>query len=171
MILRALTLAGGIAGAAATSQFPEFSQQYLQRLGGAVDALAEVVTDFDASAQTVGLTRDAALEQMQGTAFLERRRGDMTRTFARYETLRTDLDMLEGEGPFMRAYRLPHFSDVEIAGAAWSAYQPAIPLNFAGLSFAGVGFVLGSVALGFVMRLLSWPFRRRTAHPAGSNTA
>ena len=168
MILRALTLAGGIAGAAATSQFPEFSQQYLQRLGGAVDALTEVVTDFDASAQTVGLTRDAALAQMQGTAFLERRRTDMTRTFTRYESLRTDLSALQGEGPFMRAYRLPHFSDVEIAQAAWTAYQPAVPLNFAGLSFAGVGFVLGSAALSLVLRLIRWPFRRRRNAP---NTA
>ena len=50
MILRALTLAGGLTGAAVSSQFPEFSQQYTQRLGGAVDALAVVVADFDAMA-------------------------------------------------------------------------------------------------------------------------
>ena len=61
MIVRALVLAGGVLGAASVSQFPEFSQQYTQRLGGAVDALGQVVADFDASAAAAGLDREAAL--------------------------------------------------------------------------------------------------------------
>jgi hypothetical protein len=163
MIIRALALAGGLAGAATTSQFPEFSQQYIQRLGGAVDALGEVVADFDASAQAVGLTRDAALSQMQGAAFLDRRRTDMTATIARFERLNASLATLEGQGPFMRAYHLPRITDTQIAGAAWQAYQPAMPLNFAGAVFAAVGFVLGGTLLGFVLKLLSWPMRRKAA--------
>tara|TARA_R110002094_G_scaffold70714_5_gene79357 strand:+ start:7866 stop:8372 length:507 start_codon:yes stop_codon:yes gene_type:complete len=161
MIVRALTLAGGLAGAAATSQFPEFSQQYIQRLGGAVDALAEVVADFDASAQAVGLTRDTALSQMQGNDFLDRRRVDMTETFGRYQALQSDLAELKGAGPFMRAYNLPLLTDAQIARAAWEEYQPAVPLNFAGIIFGGVGFVLATLLLGLVLKLLAWPFRRR----------
>jgi len=166
MILRALTLAGGLAGATASSQFPEFSQQYIQRLGGAVDALSGVVADFDASAAAVGLSRDDALAQMQGTDFLERRRKDMTATFDRYARLRSDLDLLKSEGPFMRAYHMPNLTDPEIARAAWAEYQPAVPLNFAGAVFAAVGFVMGLAVLGIVLRVLSWPFRRRPADPA-----
>lgn len=165
MILRGLTLAGGIAGAAATSQFPEFSQQYAQRLGGAVDALAEVVADFDASAAAVGLDRSEALAQMQGSAFLQRRQADMAQTFVRYDRLSADLAALEGQGPFMRAYNLPRLRDAQITRAAWDAYQPAVPLNFAGISFAVIGFILGSAALGLLFKLLFWPFRRR-ANPA-----
>jgi hypothetical protein len=160
MILRTLTFVGGLAGAAATSQFPEFSQQYLQRLGGAVDALEEVVADFDRSATTVGLDRAAALDQMRGTPFLDRRRADMAATFARYERLREDLTLLEGKGPFMRAYYLPRLSDPQIARAAMEVYQPAMPLNFAGVTFGVVGFLLGSLLLGLFLRLLAWPFRR-----------
>lgn len=139
MILRALTLAGGLTGAAASSQFPEFSQQYLQRLGGAVDALEQVVADFDASATSVGLTRDAALAQMQGTAFLDRRRADMAQTFLRYETLKDDLSKLEGAGPFMRAYNLPRLTDTQIARAAWDAYEPAVPSILLASSLPGWG--------------------------------
>ena len=160
MILRALTLAGGVAGAAATSQFPEFSQQYIQRLGGAVDALSEVVADFDASAAAAGLERQAALAQMTGTDFLDRRRADMTATFARHDRLSADLAALEGQGPFMRAYHLPRLRDRQIAGAAWDVYQPAVPLNFAGISFAVAGFVLGGALLGLLLKLVFWPFRR-----------
>lgn len=166
MILRALTLAGGLAGATATSQFPEFSQQYIQRLGGAVDALSGVVADFDSSAAAVGLSRADALAQMQGTDFLDRRRKDMTATFDRYARLQMDLDQLKSEGPFMRAYHMPNLTDPEIARAAWSDYQPAVPLNFAGAVFAAVGFVMGLAVLGVVLRILSWPFRRRPADPA-----
>lgn len=162
-MLKVLTLAGGIAGAAATSQFPEFSQQYVQRLGGAVDALAEVVADFDASAAAEGLTRDAALEQMDGTEFVNRRRRDMERTFQRFYRLRADLTELQNQGPFTRAYHLPRFTDTRVAQAAWANYQPALPLNFAGLSFAGVGFVLGALVLGMILRVLAWPFRRKPA--------
>ena len=64
MFAKALSLAGGIAGAVGLSQFPEFSQQYAQRLGGAVDELARVVEDFDADASDVGLNRDEALSQL-----------------------------------------------------------------------------------------------------------
>lgn len=163
MILRTLTLAGGLAGAAATSQFPEFSQQYMQRLGGAVDALSGVVADFDASARAVGLDRDAALSQMTGTEFLERRRADMTQTIARHTRLQSDLAVLQGQGPFMRAYHLPRRTDPQIVQAAWDVYQPAVPLNMAGGIFAALGFVVGGGVIGFVLHMLRLPFRRRSA--------
>ncbi len=163
VILRAIILAGGLAGGAVTSQFPEFSQQYLQRLGGAVDALEDVTADFDATAQSVGLSRDDALAQMTGTPFLDRRRLDMTTTFQRHDALSAALAKLEGQGPFMRAYYLPQMRDTQIAKAAWAVYQPAVPLNLAGLIFAGAGFLFGAIALGFVFRLFAMPFRRSKA--------
>lgn len=160
MILRAITLAGGLAGAAGLSQFPEYSQQYSQRLGGAVDELSRVVGDFDASARAVGLTRAAALEQMAGTAFLDRRRADMTRTFERHARLTSDLAALRGTGPFMRAYHAARLTDPEIAARAWGDYRPALPLTFAGAVFAGLGFLLGSGVGAAVARVLRWPFLR-----------
>ena len=57
MVLRAFLVSFGIVSGAGFSQFPEFSQQYLQRLGGAVDELSTVVSDFDRSAATFGMTR------------------------------------------------------------------------------------------------------------------
>jgi hypothetical protein len=159
--MRSIVFAGGLAGAAATSQFPEFSQQYLQRLGSAVDALSEVVADFDASATASDLTREEALAEMQGTAFLERRSADMTRSITRYERLSSDLETLQGQGPFMRAYNGTRFTDPEIASAAWDAFQPAVPVSFAGLTFAGAGFLSGSAILSLILGLLRLPFWRR----------
>lgn len=161
MILRTITLAGGIAGAAATSQFPEFSQQYMQRLGGAVDELAVITADFDASAAKAGVTRQQALDELQGSTFLNSHQGDVKRSFVRYERLQNDLKALQGHGPFMRAYHLPRLTDPDIAKAAWGVYQPAVPLNFAGISFAVVGFLIAGLGIGMIGRMIAWPFRRR----------
>ena len=163
MIIRTLTLVGGLIAGAGASQFPEFSQQYAQRLGGAVDALSEVVADFDASAVSEGLTRRQALEQMQGTNFIERRRLDMERTFDRHVVLSEDLKLLKDAGPFTRAYNATRFRDGDVANAAWEAYEPAVPLNLTGAIFAGFGFLAGWISIGAVLAVVRWPFRRRAA--------
>ena len=167
MILRALTVAAGLAGASVTSQFPEFSQQYAQRLGGAVDELATVIADFDASAAASDLTRTEALAQLQGTDFLARRRADMERTIDRHADLSEALTALQNAGPFMRAYQLRHFTDRDIATRAYEAYQPAVPLTLEGGVFAGVGFLGGAGLLSALLGLLRLVFRRRSATSAG----
>lgn len=161
MILRALTLAGGISGAAGLSQFPEFSQQYAQRLGGAVDELSRVVADFDADAAGVGLTRQEALEDLSHGSSMGRARAEtMTKTIARHDRLSADLAALQGAGPFTRAYLAANMSDPQIARRAWETYKPAAPVTFEGVIFAGVGFVTGLMILGAILSLLRMPFRR-----------
>lgn len=61
MLSRALALVAGLGGAAGVSQFPEYSQQYMQRLGGAVDEFLRFMDDFDKDAASLDLSRDAAL--------------------------------------------------------------------------------------------------------------
>ena len=160
MILRAFALAGGFVGAVSTSQLPEYSQQYLQRLGGAKDALEQVIADFDASAAAVGLNRAEALDQMQGSAFMDRRRADMAATFVRYEKLTEAQVALTGQGAFMRVYLLPRVTDPQIAQATFRSFEPAMPLTFTGLLFTIAGFVLGAALIGGVLGFLGLPFRR-----------
>lgn len=148
-------------GGTVAAQFPEFSQQYIQRLGGAVDALTEVVADFDASAAAEGLNRAEALGQMQGSAFLDRRRADMTRTFTRHAVLQSDLAILQTKGPFMRAYHAARFTDAEVARAAWNDFKPALPVTLDGLTFAGIGGVVGLMTTQGFISVMLWPIRRR----------
>lgn len=168
MIVRALALVGGLLGGATASQFPEYAQQYTQRLGGAVDALEQVVADFDASAAAAGLDRTQALAQMQGTDFLERRRTDMERTFDRYDRLSADLEVLQQSGPFMRAYHASRLTDGDVAQAALAAYAPAVPINMPGLVFAVSGFVAGLLCVWAAVRALIWPLRRRRSSAQGA---
>lgn len=149
-MLRVLTIAGGLAGAAGLSQYPKFSQQYTQRLAGQVDALSEVVADFEASALRSGLTRTQAFEQMVGTQFLEDRQADMRRTFTRHAA------------SAMQRLTMPQrLMDSETLQKTWTDFAPAVPLSASGAVAAGAGFVGGWAALAAIFALLAWPFRRK----------
>ena len=170
MLLRAMIVTGGIAGAAGISQLPEFSQQYAQRLGGAVDELSRFVAEFDADAASLGLTRAAALEDLRtGGAMGAKRAETMGATLARHQRLSADLEALQGAGPFTRAYLAARTRDSEIAAKAWEAFRPALPLTVEGAVFAGFGLIAGMAAmaaLAALMRGLLWRRKTRPATPS-----
>jgi len=162
MIVRALTLAGGLAGAAGLSQFPEFSQQYTQRLAGKVEELTRFVAEFDADAQAVGISREAALVDLdQSGAIGARRSQTMAATIARQERLSTALDNLRGADPFSRAIHANAFTDGEVARGTLDDFKPAMPLTFEGIVFAVAGFLAGSFIFGVILRILGMLFGRR----------
>lgn len=159
-MLRAAALAGGLAGGVALSQFPEFSQQYLQRLAGQVDALATVTADFDASAAKAGMTREDALASMQGSDFLGFRQADMRATFTRYDRLQSDLTMLREAGPVERLFLPQRFDDPVLLKATWGDFRPAVPATTAGLTTGAVGFAAGWAGVLALLSLIARPFRR-----------
>ncbi|PWG15986.1 DUF2937 family protein [Salibaculum griseiflavum] len=171
MIVRAAALAGGLAGAAGLSQYPEFTQQYTQHLAGQIEALSVVAADFDASAARSDLTRDEALAQMTGTDFLQDRRADMTRAFARLYQLTSHHDALQAAGPLERL-TMPHrMGDAATLRGTWAGFKPAVPLTLAGALSALVGFLVGVLALRGVFALVSWPVRRLFAGRAAKPSA
>ena len=162
MIGRTIVLAGGLAGAASLSQFPEFSQQYTQRLGGAVDELSRVVADFDADAAEVGLSREAALVDLaQGGQMGAQRADTMVGTIERHRRLSEDLVAIRSVGPFTRAAQAGRFTDTEIAKAAWADYKPALPLTFEGGVFAAFGFAVFGLFFSVLVSALRRLYRRR----------
>ncbi|HCQ64295.1 MAG TPA: hypothetical protein DIU07_03550, partial [Rhodobacteraceae bacterium] len=104
--MRILAMAGGIAGAVACSQFPEFSQQYVQRLSGATDELRAVTIAFDTAARVGGLTREDALAELQGTRFGDQFSDDMRTRIYRYERLNADYQALASAAPLQRLARV-----------------------------------------------------------------
>jgi hypothetical protein len=170
MILRILTLAGGLIGATGLSQFPEFSQQYMQRLGGAVDELGRQVTRYEADAAAAGLPLEAYLAELGAEGEKARTQAtNMSADIARHARLSTALTALEGAGPFMRARLAFDLTpDNEVAARAYQSFKPALPASFEGAVFAGTGFVTGWVVLALAFSILrrSWrmaraPFRRQ----------
>src|SRR6218665_1578401 len=132
---RILGVAGGLALGLALSQFPEYAQQYTQRLGGAVDELRIITAEFDNAATSAGLTREAAIGRFAATEdnFIEGRGQSMSRTFARYEELSATLERIRGADAVERLTLLPQFMDSEIGARALENFQPAVPVTIEGL--------------------------------------
>lgn len=160
-MIRLLALIGGLAGAGALSQFPEFSQQYLQRLAGQADALQAVVADFDASAQKAGLTREAALVDLAGSTFRDAHQADMRDTIVRADRAAADLTLLRAATPLERLTLPQRFRDTETLAATWADFRPAVPVTAEGFISAGIGFVAGWGVIGGLLALIAAPFRRR----------
>jgi hypothetical protein len=168
MFARALAFVAGMTGAAGVSQFPEYSQQYMQRLGGAVDELSRFMDDFDADAAELELSRSAALVDLaKGGQMGAARAETMVATIERHDRLARDLERMQGLGPFSRAKFAARFTDTELAGRVWENYKPAMPVTFEGAIFAVVGFLGGLALFSFLIWLLRLPFSlfRRTTTP------
>ncbi len=160
-MIRVLCFAGALAGGVSLSQFPEFSQQYLQRLGGQVDALTIVAKDFDASALESGLGREEALQQLTGTQFSEDHQADMRRTFARQARLSENLAILRAASP-MERLTMPHrMADTEVLHEVWADFAPAVPVTAAGAVAAGTGLLGGWAMMAAFLGMMMLPFRKR----------
>ncbi|PIE11591.1 MAG: hypothetical protein CSA70_11120 [Rhodobacterales bacterium] len=164
MILRALTLAGGLAGAAGLSQFPEYSQQYIQRLAGAVDELERLIARFDADAAGLEMSRTQALVDLAGGSSMGKAQAQsVSDSITRHDRLAADPAMLKSAGPFMRAYNARRFTDGEIARRVWDDFKPALPLTFEGAVFGGTGFLGGLLAVSLIIGVIRLPFRRKSS--------
>ena len=159
---RLLAGTGGLALAVILSQFPEYAQQYTQRLGGAVDELRVITEEFDRAAAEGGLGRDEALDRYNASNddFLAGRGISMSATFQRYDLLAATLATIEGAGPVDRLQALPAYLDTDIGRRTLENYRPAVPVTMEGVLYAGVGFILGYLVFSGLVRFLALPFRR-----------
>ena len=159
-MIRVITFVGGIAGAVGMSQFPEFSQQYLQRLSGAVDELRAVVLSFDQSASSAGLTREEALAELNATRFQSQLQANIAAQIGRYEKLSQDYQSLKNVEPLQRLAHAYRFTDADLARRTWQDYRPAVPVTADGFICAAIGYGLGWLGLTLVFaamaRILRW---------------
>lgn len=163
VMIRAICLVGGLTGAVGLSQYPEFSQQYVQRLAGQVDALTIEAKRFDDSALAEGLGREEALQALTGGDFVVRRQADMRQMFARHARLNENLMVLRNASSLERLV-LPHrMADGPTVQEVWADFTPAVPVSVAGVASAGTGFLGGWIAIAGFIALLMAPFRRKSA--------
>ena len=115
-IARTVAMALGLCGGLLASQGPEFTQQYRQRLGGAIDELRRVVARFDADAGAVGRDREGALRRLGENADdLARRQGEAMRAnAARLERLESQRQAFAEAGSLDRMLVLLRRGDPEL---------------------------------------------------------
>ena len=160
MLARRLALAIAVLAGLIGSQAPEFAQQYRQRLGGALEELNQIVSEFDTEVQRQNLSRAEALKRLEdNTDPLARARGeDMGKAIERADRLNEQIQAMNSAGPLMRLYVEATNFDPEIAHSALDNYEPAEPLSVGALTSGGLAALWGWAAT----RLVAWPFSRRS---------
>jgi len=141
------------------SQAPELAQQYRQRLGGAVDELGRIITQFDEDSLRSGYDRSSALRLMENNPerLIRDQAGLMEATITRYSRLREQQEAFRTGGPFVRLVSFVRNFDPPLVEQTLKAYEPAMPVTLEGLLLAGGGFLVGY----FVVRGTTELWRRR----------
>jgi hypothetical protein len=122
------------------SQATEFAQQYRQRLGGALEELNRIVSEFGAKVQRQNLSRATALKRLEDNMDpLARERGeDMDKAIERAARLNEQIQAMNSAGPLMRLYVVATNFDPEIARSTLDNYEPAEPLSVGALMAGGL---------------------------------
>ena len=143
-ILRTTAFAFGLFGGVVASQGPEFSQQYRQRIGGAIDELRMIVQRFEADAQANDETRESAIARLRANPddLASRQGAAMQGNFERLARLERHQQAMVDAGPFVRMGLLVRDGDTDVMRAAYRDFEPAVPVTEEGLLSAATGFVV-----------------------------
>ena len=161
MILRRLALFLALLFGCAATQIPEFIAHYQQRLGGAIDEIAAIVSGFESRSAQHNLTTGGGIDRLRANADpIAREEGDqMQENVKRLETLRSAQTAFRTEGPVARLGTFFTHYDQRIASGTWSDFKPAVPISAEAFVLGVIGFLIGGGAVHVAGR----PFRRRRA--------
>ena len=125
--------------AAVTSQFPEFYQQYLQRIGGHLDQLQARTEEIAADARDKGLSTESYIESFLESEphALEGQR--MQESFQSYNHLKQAEESLGTAAIWSKPFQFSSSLHPGVASAALNHYKPAVPLSLEGLIYAAFG--------------------------------
>ena len=149
MISRLLNGLAAVLGAGVFAQFPEFYQQYLQRLGGRLDQALIDMERLLNDATILGRTLEAYLEELLQSGTLAARQA-ARRELERVENadqLRSAYEALSQAGTLERPLVFFRHLDPDLAGEVLDVFVPALPVSPEGLVYAGFGMVLGLLLL------------------------
>jgi hypothetical protein len=168
MLARPIALAVGLVLGFLLSQGPEFAQQYRQRLGGAVDELRRIITQFDEDSARSGFDRRSALALMARNPehLIQEQGARMEATIARFHRLRDQEEAFKTSGPVVRLVAFVRNYDYDQTRRTFDAYEPAVPATAEGVLLAGGGFLFGYFSVLTVAEI--WRRRRSRLQPRNS---
>ncbi len=148
-----------VLGAVLFSQFPEFIQQYLQRLGGHLDEARRQLDQFRDVAAKSGLSVQqlAAQSQASPEATVARMGVVVHDSIARVDTLAAADEAIRNASVFARPFVFLRHADLSIVRATWSIFKPAVPTTIEGMLYAACGVL---VILAFYHGAVRYPVRR-----------
>jgi hypothetical protein len=154
-------LISALVWAALLSQFPEFYQQYTQRLGGRLDELNLQMRDLDARAGKLGLTRFEYVRRFINNPdqVIQLEGQNLSNLMGRQIAYTKAFNALQNAPPLWRAVRFAEYFDEDIALPTVEIFKPAVPLTIEGAIYSGTGFLIGWLSMFGLVR------RRRRRRP------
>ena len=127
------------------SQFPEFYQQYLQRLGGQLDGIRLEITDLDQRAESVQKNRFEYIRRLleNDDPIVQNEGDNLARLLGKQIKLQRTFDDLNSSNPLWRSVRFAHHFNNEIAIPTLDSFRPAIPITVEGAYYFSLGAFLG----------------------------
>lgn len=163
-----LTVAGLFA--IALCQFPEFQQQYKQRLGGTLDELNRQVAALDIRAEDAGMKRyDYIRHFLDNSDMVIQSEGQsLSDMLGRRISVQNAIDEMDNARSYELLFTMLLRLDTATAGATLENYRPAIPITVSAFVHALFGFVFGYLLVGYLSLLL--PRRRVQASWSGQDS-
>ncbi|MTI09054.1 DUF2937 family protein [Curvivirga aplysinae] len=148
-----LYLLTGLIIGATFSQFPEFHQQYFQRLGGTLDELDRQVEALDSRAASTDMTRYNYIRHLTASSdkAAQMEGEHLTNLLRRQFDVQQALNALGDASPQMMAILVLYHLDINTAKATAEVYKPAVPLTISGGIYFGIGFLIGYILMAFLM--------------------
>ena len=148
-----------VTGAVLFSQFPEFVQQYLQRLGGHLDEARHQLDQFKDAAAKTGSTLDQLIANANANPnpSMAKLGAVIVETQSRVQTLTADSQAIHDAAIWERPFVFFKHMDPQIAHATASIFRPAVPTTLEGLIYAGIGIV---IILSVYHGCVRYPIRR-----------
>ncbi len=165
MLVRRFAMAIGLLVAVVASQLPEFTQQYRQRLGGAIDELKAMLVEFDAETGRLSLDRAAGIARLQSNPdeLAQARGRDIEAAVGRETRLERQQSAFATAGPVSQYWVLASQFDGWIGRRAYADFKPAVPITSPGLLAALSGLFAG----WGLTHLAAMPLRRRHTAATG----
>jgi Protein of unknown function (DUF2937) len=147
-------------------QAPEFVQQYVQRLGGAVAELEGIVANFDEDSRRSGYDRSAALQLMTSNPerLIRDQAGRMHENILRLSRLRAHQEALKDDRALSRLGAFVVNADAFLIRQTLDSYKPALSMTFEGLIFAALGFLVS-----YLLMIIVGSMFRRTMEATSPN--
>ncbi len=133
-----------VLAAALFSQFPEFIQQYLQRLGGHLDEAQRQLDQFRGVAAHSNLTLGQFIANTENSAepTVAQLGQVMHATVQRVHDLAAAETAIRDASMFMRPVEFLRHMDFSIVRATWAMFKPAVPTTIEGLAYAAMGVLV-----------------------------
>ncbi len=151
-----------VLGAISFAQFPQFVQQYLQRLAGHADEARRIVERYKLAAERAGMEFEPYIERFRQDSdpVIAEHGSIMVEAVERLEFLTQAVAALQQSNMFTRPFVFLANLDTDIGWQAWLIFQPGVPTTVEGAVYALAGIAVGLL----VYHALKWPvYKLRSA--------